>query len=313
MTRVSTSGNFGVMTSNLMRAQVLQNIAGEQVSSQKNATDLKGYAKNAEVLTAMKTAQAKVAGFLDQTTLVANRLDVQDIGIGQVADATQEARDAVANAVAAGSAETLMQQLGGAFGDVIQGLNSKFSGRYVFAGAKSDVQPTTATKMADLTSGPPTGTAVSIPTLFQNDQYISSNRIDDTTSVNTGQLADRLGTGVYGVFQQVQAYVDINGPFTGKLTQAQSDFLKGLLPTFDSVKTGLVTAQAQNGLNQKRFDTAKTDLSGQADTLSTMVGGITDVDMAEAVTRLESAKLAVQASAQVFASLQNSSLLNVLR
>jgi flagellar hook-associated protein 3 FlgL len=307
MTRVSTSGNFGVMTSNLMRAQVLQNIAGEQVSSQKNATDLKGYAKNAEVLTAMKTAQAKVAGFLDQTSLVANRLDVQDIGIGQVADATQDARDAIANAVAAGSAETLMQQLTGAFGDVVQGLNSKFNGRYVFAGAKSDVQPTTATSMADLTAGPP------IATLFQNDQYISSNRIDDTTSVDTGQLADKLGTGVYGAFQQVQAYVDANGPFTGKLTQAQSDFLKGLLPTFDSVKTGLITAQAQNGLNQKRFETAQTELSDQADTLSTMVGGITDVDMAEAITRLESAKLAVQASAQVFASLQNSSLLNVLK
>jgi flagellar hook-associated protein 3 FlgL len=307
MTRVSTSGNFGVMTSNLMRAQVLQNIAGEQVSSQKNATDLKGYAKNAEVLTAMKTAQAKVAGFLEQTTRVSNRLDVQDIGVGQVSDATQDARDAIANAIAAGSAETLMQQMNGAFGDVVQGLNSKFNGRYVFAGAKSDTQPTTATSMADLTAGPP------IATLFKNDQYITSNRIDDTTSVDTGQLADKLGTGVYGAFQQVQAYVDLNGPFTGKLTQAQSDFLKGLLPTFDAVKTGLVTAQAQNGLNQKRFDTAKTELSDQADTLTTMVGGITDVDMAEAITRLESAKLAVQASAQVFASLQNSSLLNVLK
>jgi flagellar hook-associated protein 3 FlgL len=307
MTRVSTSGNFGVMTSNLMRAQVLQNIAGEQVSSQKNASDLKGYAKNAEVLTAMKTAQAKVTGFLNQTSLVANRLDVQDIGIGQVADATQDARDAVANAVAAGSAETLMQQLTGAFGDVVQGLNSRFNGRYVFAGAKSDVQPTTATSMTDLTAGPP------IAGLFQNDQYISSNRIDDATTVDTGQLADKLGTGVYGVFKQVQAYVDLNGPFTGKLTQVQSDFLKSLLPTFDSVKTGLITAQAQNGLNQKRFETAQTDLSVQSDTLSTMVGGITDVDMAEAVTRLESAKLAVQASAQVFASLQNSSLLNVLK
>jgi flagellar hook-associated protein 3 FlgL len=307
MTRVSTSGNFGVMTSNLMRAQVLQNVAGEQVSSQKNATDLKGYAKNAEVLTAMKSAQAKVAGFKDQTTLVSNRLDVQDIGIGQVSDATQDARDAIANAIAAGSAETLMQQLNGAFGDVVQGLNSKFNGRYVFAGAKSDTQPTTATSMADLTAGPP------IATLFQNDQYITSNRVDDTTSVDTGQLADKLGTGVYGAFQQVQAYVDANGPFTGKLTQAQSDFLKGLLPTFDSVKTGLTTAQAQNGLNQKRFETAQTELSDQADTLSTMVGGITDVDMAEAITRLESAKLAVQASAQVFSSLQNSSLLNVLK
>ncbi|MFZ0266966.1 flagellin [Caulobacter sp.] len=307
MTRVSTSGNFGVMTSNLMRAQVLQNIAGEQVSSQKNATDLKGYAKNAEVLTAMKSAQAKVAGFRDQTSLVANRLDVQDIGIGQIADATQDARNAIANAMAAGSAETMMQQLSGAFSDVVQGLNSRFNGRYVFAGAKSDVKPTTATTMADLTAGPP------IATLFQNDQYITTNRIDDATSVNTGQLADKLGTGVYGAFQQIQAYVDANGPFTGKLTQAQNDFLKGVLGTFDTVKVGLTTAQAQNGLNQKRFESAQVELSDQADTLTTMVGGITDVDMAEAVTRLESAQLAVQAAAQVFASLQNSSLLNVLK
>ena len=55
------------------------------------------------------------------------------------------------------------------------------------------------------------------------------------------------------------------------------------------------------------------DLQNQADTLTGMVGGITDVDMADAVTRLEAAKLAVQASAQVFASLQNSSLLNYLK
>jgi flagellar hook-associated protein 3 FlgL len=307
MTRVSTSGNFGVMTSNLMRAQVLQNTAGEQVSSQKNATDLKGYSKNAEVLTAMKSAQAKVSGFIDQTNLVANRLDVQDVGIGQVSDGVQSARDAIANAIAAGSAETLMQQMTGAFSDVVQGLNSKSSGRYVFAGAKSDTQPTTATSMADLTAAPTTAS------LFQNDQYIASNRIDDTTSVDTGQLADKLGTGTFNAFKQVQAYVDANGPFTGKLTQAQTDFLTGLLPTFDGVKTNLVTAQAQNGLNQKRFETAQTDLQDRSDTLTTMVGGITDVDMAEAVTRLESAKLAVQASAQVFASLQNSSLLNVLK
>ncbi|CAN5314358.1 flagellin [soil metagenome] len=307
MTRVSTSGNFGVMTSNLMRAQVLQNVAGEQVSSQKNANDLKGYAKNAEVLTAMRSAQAKVAGFLEQTTQVSNRLDMQDTSIGQVSDGVQSARDSIANAVAAGSAETMMQALSGAFGDVIQGLNAKSNGRYLFSGAKSDTQPTTATSMADLTA------AASTASLFQNDQYITSNRIDDSTSVDTGVLADKLGTGVFNAFKQVQAYVDANGPFTGKLTQAQTTFLSGLLPTFDAVRTTLVTDQSKNGLNQARFDTAKTDLSNQADTLQTMVGGITDVDMAEAVTRLESAKLAVQASAQVFASLQNSSLLNVLK
>ena len=64
---------------------------------------------------------------------------------------------------------------------------------------------------------------------------------------------------------------------------------------------------------QKRFETAQVELKDQSDTLTGMVGGIVDVDMAEAVTRLEAAQLAVQAAAQVFSSLQSSSLLNVLK
>ena len=90
-------------------------------------------------------------------------------------------------------------------------------------------------------------------------------------------------------------------------------FLKGLLGTFEGAYKSVIDIQGKNGVNQKRFEAAETDLSNQADTLTTMVGGITDVDMAEAITRLEAAKLAVQASAQVFTSLQASSLLNGLK
>ncbi len=43
-----------------------------------------------------------------------------------------------------------------------------------------------------------------------------------------------------------------------------------------------------------------------------MTGDITDVDLAEAVTNLEQVQLSVQASAQVFASLRGSSLLDIL-
>ena len=307
MTRVSTVQNYNIMTSNLMRAQIRQNDVGGQVSSQKVATDLKGYAKNAEVLTAMRGTHTRINGLLDQAKLVTNRLEMQDTGIGRVADATKSARESIANALAAGSAATLMQQLQANFGDVVQGMNTKSNGLYVFSGAQTDTATTSATAMADLTAAPSTAS------LFHNDQYITTNRVDEQTSAKTGVLGDALGTGVFDAFKQVQAYVDANGPFTGNLTDTQVTFLKGLLPVFDGVKTGLVTAQAQNGLNQKRFETAQTELSDQADTLTTMVGGITDVDMADAVTRLESAKLAVQASAQVFSSLQASSLLNVLK
>lgn len=307
MTRVSTVQNYNIMTSNLMKAQIRQNDVGAQVSSQKVATDLKGYAKNAEVLTAMRGTQTKINGLLDQAKSVGNRLEMQDTGIGRVADATKSGREAIANALAAGNATTLMQQLQASFGEVVQGLNTKSNGLYVFSGAQTDTATTSATSMADLTAAPATSD------LFHNDQYITTNRIDEQTNAKTGVLGDGLGTGVFDAFKQVQAYVDANGPFTGTLDDTQVAFLKGLLPTFDTAYKGVIDIQGKNGVTQKRFEAAQTDLSNQSDTLTSMVGGITDVDMADAVTRLEAAKLAVQASAQVFTSLQASSLLNVLK
>lgn len=307
MTRVSTVQNYNIMTSNLMKAQIRQNDVGAQVSSQKVATDFKGYAKNAEVLTAMRGTQTRINGLLDQTKLVSNRLEMQDTGLGRIADGTKEAREAIANSLAAGSAATLMQQLTASFGEVVQGVNTKSNGLYVFSGAKTDTATTTATTMADLTLAPSTAS------LFQNDQYITTNRIDEQTSAKTGILGDAIGTDVFDAFKQVQAYIEANGPFTGNLTDTQVNFLKGLLPTFDNAYKNVVDAQGKNGVTQRRFEAAETDLSNQADTLTIMVGGITDVDMADAVTRLEAAKLAVQASAQVFTSLQASSLLNVLK
>jgi len=307
MTRVSTVQNYNIMTSNLMRAQIRQNDVGAQVSSQKVANDLKGYAKNAEILTAMRSTQNRINGLLDQSKQVGNRLEMQDTGLGRVADATQSARAAIANALAAGNATTLMQQMRAAFGDVVQGLNTKSNGLYVFSGAKTDTPATSAATMADLTAAPTTAD------LFHNDKYIMTNRVDEQTNVKTGVLGDAIGTDVFNAFKQVQTYIDANGDFTGKLSDTQVQFLTGLLSTFDAAQKGVVDLQGKNGVTQKRFEAATSDLSNQADTLTAMVGGITDVDMADAVTRLEAAKLAVQASAQVFTSLQASSLLNVLK
>ena len=307
MTRVSTIQNYNIMTSNLMKAQIRQNEVGGQVASQKVATDLRGYAKNAEVLTAMRSTQTKINGLLDQTKLVNNRLEMQNTGIERVAEGTKKAREAIANALAAGNATTLMQQLQAAFGEVVQGVNTKSNGLYVFSGAQTSTATTTASTMADLTAAPSTAS------LFQNDQYITTNRVDEQTNAKTGVLGDALGTPTFDAFKQIQAYVDANGAFTGNLNDTQVTFLKGLLSTFEGAYKSVIDIQGKNGVNQKRFEAAETDLSNQADTLTTMVGGITDVDMAEAITRLEAAKLAVQASAQVFTSLQASSLLNVLK
>ena len=126
-------------------------------------------------------------------------------------------------------------------------------------------------------------------------------------------LGDALATKAFDAFKQVQAYVEANGPFGSPMTSGQNDFLLSMVVIFKDAHADTINTQGKNGLVQQRFDKAQVELKDQADTLTGMVGGIVDVDMAEAVTQLEAAQLAVQAAAQVFASLQSSSLLNVLK
>src|SRR5260221_2556010 len=307
MDRVSTSGNYALVLANLMAAQQRQLDAGQQVSSEKQASDLKGYARNAETLTAVRSLQATVDGFIDQTGLLSSKLAMQDTALNQVGDSAQAARDAIANALATGRADTLIQELQNAFSNTIQGLNTKFQGEYLFGGGQVNTKPTTATALSDLTSAP------SIASLFQNDQFKGSNRLDESTTIQTGFLADQIATPLYNAFQGVEAFEQgANGPFNGTLTTAQRTYLQGVLATFDTVHDNLIKVAGQNGLYQKEAESAQKDLTSRQTTLANMVDGITGVNMAEAVSRLQQAQISVQGAAQVFAALKGSSLLEIL-
>ncbi len=307
MDRVSTSGNYALVLSNLMLAQKRQIEAGQQVSSEKKGDDLKSYSRNAETLTAMRALQTRVGGFVSQTDLLSAKLTMQDTALNQVADSAQAARDAIANALATGRGDTLMQELQNAFSNTVQGLNSKFQGEYLFSGGQVNTKATTATSLGDLTAAP------SIASLFQNDQLKVSNRLDESTSIQTGFLADQIGTPLYQAFQGVEAFDQgANGPFNGTLTTAQRQYLTGVLANFDTVHDNLIKVAGQNGLLQKETETAQKDLSSRQTLLTNMVGDITDVNMAEAVSRLQQAQVSVQAAAQVFGALKGASLLEIL-
>src|SRR5262245_40209118 len=155
MLRVSTASSYANMLSNLTLAQARQNKAGDQVSSEKNATDLKGYAKQAEVLTAMRGVQTKVAGFLEQTSQLSNKLDLQDTALNRLGDSASGARTAIADALAADDGTTIKQALSGFFNDASAALNSTYDGRYLFAGGQNETAPV-ATSNMDALANPAT-------------------------------------------------------------------------------------------------------------------------------------------------------------
>jgi flagellar hook-associated protein 3 FlgL len=307
MNRVSTSGNYSALLNNLMSAQGRQIEAGNQVSSERKASDLKGYARNAETLTAVRSMKTRVDGFLDQTQVLVSRLSMQDTAMSQISDSAQAARDSIANALATGSGATVMQELQLAFTNTVQGMNTKFQGEYLFSGGQVNTAATTAGVLSDLTAAPTTAS------LFQNDQFKTANRLDESTTLQTGFLASDVGGPLYDAFKSVQAFSETPaGNFSGSLTDAQKSFLEGVLGTFDTVHTNLINTNARNGLLQSQVDNARQDLSTRKDGLETSFGDLTNVDMAAALTRLQQAQTSVQAAAQVFAGLKEASLLNYL-
>ncbi len=308
VTRVSTPGNYSAVLANLLAAQQSQMAAGNKVATQKNGSNLKDYARDAEMLTAMRSLQTRIEVYREQNTFISERLATQDTALNQLTAAAQGARQAISDALAAGRVDTLMEDLQAQFRNAIEGMNARYGGKYVFAGGQVDTRPVTAMTMSDLTSGPP------IANWFQNDHYQPTAKVDEATTVQVGLLADALGADLLAAFQAIQAFQEgPEGPFTGAMTDAQRSFLEGQLATWDGVREDLTNATARNGLVQKRVESVRDDLKTRSNQLQGMIGDITDADMAEAVAQLEQAQMAVQAAAHVFTTLQESSLLNVLR
>lgn len=306
MTRVSTYGNFQSALLDLMAAQARGRDAQTRISTQKNATDLQGFGRGSETLTALKSAQGRVKGFIEVNESVAARLAGQDLFFTWVTDGATGAREAIAEALAAGQFDGLMQTLEGHFQSAREGLNGKHNGQYLFAGGNSTQAPVEAETLADLTA------AASIEALFSNDTLKARSRVDENSSVETGFLADEVGTELFEILRDIQAFHEAT-PISGASGEATRTFLTAQLERLDTAHAAVTETQARNGGLQNRIDGLLEAHDNRSLALENLIGDRTDADVAKAITDLELSQVAIQASAQVITSLRDTSLLYLLR
>lgn len=306
MDRVTTFNTYTNVTSSLMTAESQLNQAEQVVSSGKVAQNLEGFGMNAEALTAAQSLLTQTNTYLQTASNLTNQLSAQNVALTQVSDAGQGASQAVSQALANGTADGLMTSLQSYFNQAVDGLNTQYNGQYMFAGGNVDTPPVAAQNLSDLTNPPPNG-------IFQNDQLASTSQLDSSTTIQTGMLASNVGTNLFNAFQSIEAYDQgPNGPLTGQLTAAQQTFLSGVLQSLNSANQGLTDTVAQNGLIQNQVTQSQTNQQQQQTALQTIIGNMTNADMAQAAQQLSQAQTAIQASARIFASLQSDSLLNYL-
>jgi flagellar hook-associated protein 3 FlgL len=314
MTRVSTFGNYQSALLSLMNAQSRGDAAQKKVSTEKNATDLVGFGRTSETVSALKSSQTRIQGFIDTSKTVADRLASQDLGLERVADAATAARLAIANAIAAGRMEGLMEGLEIEFKMAQDGLNMKHQGKFVFSGGAVDQQavvlPTVppGTDLEKLASAPASST-------FKNDPLKQKSWLDENVTMDTGVLANEVGQELFDVFRDLQILHQTTLPngLTGQMDDATKTALTDLMKRFEGAAKSVIDVQGKNGAMQARVDTLLASQEGRKISVDTILAGKTDANMAQAVTELEMAQIAIQASAQVISQLRDVSLLNYLR
>lgn len=306
MDRISSTASYQSTLLNIMNAASAQNTAEQQIDTGKIGDSLESFAGSADALTASQSLQARINTYVANGQNLSDKLTAQDQALSTVSTAAQSAQTAVQEALANGDATSLMTSLESSFSEATSALNAQYNGQYLFSGTQVNTPPVDASSISDLVTN---GVSAS----FKNDQNATVSRLNDTTTVTTGVLASNVGTPLFNALAQIQAYSNgPNGPLTGPLTTTQSTFLQGVLSSLGSAYTTANNAVAANGVVQDEVSASQTTLTAQQTQLTNTIGDITNADSAKAASNLQLAQTALSASAQVFATLNNSTLLSVL-
>lgn len=310
--RVSTAQGYTSALLNLQLGQGKVNDTLNQVQTGLLGNDLRAFATRAETLMASRTVQVRTDTHIANNQALSARLKVQDAALGRVVEGANSAVEAVTKALANNDGGQVMAGLQGALDQIVAGLNTSYTGGYLFSGGLVDTPPVSLTQISQLDTPPPPPPAVPPPRPepFANGPLATVSRLDDDTTQVTGFLAKDIAKPLFDALADLAAFPDSN--FGAPLTQAQHDFLDGLLTKLTGGAAQATDYQAQNGAIQAKVDNNLEALLNRKDMVKILIGDITDADPVEASARLAAAQTALQASAKAFTTLQSSSLLDLL-
>ena len=307
MTRVSSFGNQQVMLSSLMNNQARVFKDQTQITTGKKEEYYSGFSSEVSTLLGAKTVFGQTQGYLRASDHVDRFLRTNDIQLGTMVTNAENVRDTMLEAIAQEETLALNELMGEAFSAMISSLNTSIGGIHVFSGARSDIEPVIGTTMSDLVA------AANVSDLFQNDQRRPSAKIGQNTLMEYGLLADEIGQEIFQVFKNIADFnAGPSGPLSGKLDATQLDFLKNELTNMDAAIENLQILVARNGTRQNNVESIIQEHENQEVFLEIFISDIEDVNVAEAITRLNNDQVALEASYKITSQLTNISLLDFI-
>jgi len=278
-----------------------------QISSGKVGDNLADVKDKASVLVAAKQRAAGVESLLASTKEVSTRLDLQDLHLQKLSEITTRLRTSVGDAISTGRAGAFMEEVRGLYAEAVGVLNDRLNGNYLYGGTRTDVAPVSATDLAALAAAP------SVASVLRNSDQVMTVNIDQGETVTVGVTASEVATDLLQMFKDIAGFDQgPSGPLSSMLTPAQVTFLTNANVQIPSIQNGIAEFAALNGTRHEQVQRAAERHEAMSAYFTKFIGDIEDVDLAEAVARLNRDQVAAEASGRMIAQLSETNLLKFL-
>jgi len=300
MTRVAQLAQQQLTLSNVRATQERLQEAQIQISTGQKSRSYAGIFKDATRLVSLEASQARIKQFVENNTIISDRLERTDGAVSNIFDALTELRKTLIQATSdSSSGEVRLTEIANNLLSSVTGqLNTKENGRFLFAGSMTTTQPVTVPVPDPTTFGVPEAN------YYNGDSVALSARIDEATTITYGVTGDRAG------FQD--AIAALKAAIQAGTTNDRGLMETALTLTNSALQT-VAGYRAEIGSDLQTIDRAN---SNNNDLLTFLEGSITDiesVDVPETVAKMSTDQTVLQASFLTLARITNLTLLDFLR
>lgn len=306
MVRVSSFGQQQLLIRSIMNNQQKLFDGQRQIATGKKTDEYRGLAGETGTVLGARSFKSRVDTYQQTIATIRGKLDANDVQLEGVLGAMDKLKETIQTTLANGQAEGFSEMLGQTFKFVVNSLNTNFDGTYLFSGAKTGSQPVNVADLPELAG------LGSVAEAFDNGNVAFEARIADGVDLEFGLLADDVAGGIFQEMLDLYDFDENTEELQGELSQAQFTFLQGQLASIDTAIDNLRQIHVSNGLAYERLEVVDDQHADTAVFLETFISDLEDVDIAEAVTRLNNDQIALEASYRAIGSLSQLSLLNFL-
>jgi flagellar hook-associated protein 3 FlgL len=305
--RIGTFMNSQLILAQMRRAAHELNESNRQVASGRVSDTYTGYGSQTAALEVARSSAARAEAHIAIANQVSSRLDLQNTQLVELGNVVDRARQAMMLALSQSDGTALMAQMEDIFDQAVAVLNAKDGSGYIYGGENDQTPPVTVSNLDELAALP------SVDDAFANGTVARSARIGENRDVQVGLLASDLATELFTMLRDIKQFDQgVSGPFGGTLTVAQDSFLGSQIQVAVNAQTTVNAEAAGNGDRYQLVQRALEDLAASSTVYQGFVAEIQDVDMGEAMSRLNQNFVGLQAALKVSATLGQLSLLNFM-